>query len=292
MSFLNAEEPSIIELTHNLGIEILWHPSLSVQNGREVAKIFKEIVNSDNLDILVIEGAIARGPNGTGRYHMFAGRPFKDIVSDMAKVARFVIALGACACWGGIPASGSNPTGSTGVQFHKSKLGGFLGKRYRSKSGLPVINIPGCPAHPSWIAHVLATIAQGREKEMELDSEYNRPAIFFSTLAHEGCDRALYHEYKMAAEDFGHAGCLFFELGCRGPITFSSCNEILWNKQSSKPRAGVPCVGCTDPDFPDYPEPGFFRRYAITPNIGVKMLPYLISTPFCRLVAPGMKRRE
>jgi hydrogenase small subunit len=129
--------------------------------------------------------------------------------------------------------------------------------------------------------------------QLELD-RYNRPSEFFSSLSHEGCTRALYHEYKMAAENFGDKGCLFFELGCRGPIAYSTCNEILWNQQSTKPRAGVPCLGCTEPEFPDYPEPGFFRRYAITPALGVRMLPYLISVPFARLVAPekGKKKRK
>lgn len=30
----------------------------------------------------------------------------------------------------------------------KTTKGGVLGAGYKSKAGLPVINIPGCPAHP------------------------------------------------------------------------------------------------------------------------------------------------
>ncbi|MFW2569170.1 Ni/Fe hydrogenase, partial [Aliarcobacter butzleri] len=33
-------------------------------------------------------------------------------------------------------------------------------------------------------------------------------------------------------------------------MTRGSCNRILWNEVSSKPRAGVPCVGCTEHDLP------------------------------------------
>ncbi len=33
-------------------------------------------------------------------------------------------------------------------------------------------------------------------------------------------------------------------------MTHSPCNRILWNRQSSKTRAGMPCIGCTEPDFP------------------------------------------
>ena len=73
--------------------------------------------------------------------------PMKDWLSDLAHVANFVVAVGDCACWGGIPAMAPNPTDSSGLQYLKREEGGFLGKDFRSKSGLPVINIPGCPAY-------------------------------------------------------------------------------------------------------------------------------------------------
>ena len=31
---------------------------------------------------------------------------------------------------------------------------------------------------------------------------------------------------------------------------YSSCNKILWNEISSKTRVGMPCIGCTEIDFP------------------------------------------
>ena len=33
-------------------------------------------------------------------------------------------------------------------------------------------------------------------------------------------------------------------------MTHSPCNRILWNRQTSKTRAGMPCIGCTEPEFP------------------------------------------
>ena len=40
-------------------------------------------------------------------------------------------------------------------------------------------------------------------------------------------------------------------------MTRSSCNRILWNRVSSKTRAGMPCLGCTEPEFPFFDlEPG------------------------------------
>ena len=33
-------------------------------------------------------------------------------------------------------------------------------------------------------------------------------------------------------------------------MSHSSCNKILWNDINSKTRAGMPCIGCTEVDFP------------------------------------------
>ncbi|HEY1890986.1 MAG TPA: hypothetical protein VGG63_11305 [Steroidobacteraceae bacterium] len=143
-----------------------------------------------------------------------------------------------------------NPTDSIGLQFLKRDHGGFLGKEYRSKSGLPVVNISGCPAHPDWITQVLVAIATGRAADVTLD-DLQRPRTLYSTFTQTGCTRNMHFAYKVSATEFGQRkGCLFYDLGCRGPMTHSPCNQILWNRQSSKTRAGMPCLGCTEPEFP------------------------------------------
>ena len=90
-------------------------------------------------------------------------------IRDRSEVAGFVVAIGDCATWGGIPAVEPNPSESTGVQFLRKEKGGFLGANYKSKGGLPVINIPGCPAHPDWITQILVAIATGRIGDVLLD---------------------------------------------------------------------------------------------------------------------------
>src|SRR3990167_1286876 len=67
---------------------------------------------------------------------------------------------------------------------------------------------------------------------------------------HQGCTRNEYHEYRVEERSFGERGCLFFYLGCQGPMARGPCNRLLWNRRSSKTRAGVPCFACTRPDFP------------------------------------------
>jgi hydrogenase small subunit len=253
MSFLNAEEPSACDLVTDFGIEVLWHPSLGMELGDQVKSLLGDIVAGHRpLDIFVFEGTVIRAPHGTGRFNMFADRPMKDWVAELARVANAVVALGDCACWGGIPATAPNPSDSIGLQYLKRDRGGFLGPDFRSRWGLPVINISGCPAHPDWVTQILVAISSGRAADVALD-DLQRPKTFFTSFTQTGCTRVQFHEFKQHTHEFGQGtrtGCLFYEFGCRGPMTHSSCNRILWNRQSSKTRAGMPCIGCTEPEFP------------------------------------------
>ena len=251
MSFLNAEEPSVCDLVTDFGINVLWHPSLGMELGDNLQRLLRGCISGEtSLDILVFEGSVVNAPNGTGEWNRFADRPMKDWLQDLAGVAKFVVAVGDCATWGGIPATAPNPSQSEGLQFLKRKAGGLLGTNYKSQAGFPVINIPGCPAHPDWITQILVAIAIGRLDDITLD-EFNRPLTFFKSFTQTGCTRNIHFAYKAASSAFGQrSGCLYYDLGCRGPMTHSSCNRILWNRVSSKTRAGMPCLGCTEPEFP------------------------------------------
>ncbi|NOY14248.1 MAG: NADH:ubiquinone oxidoreductase, partial [Deltaproteobacteria bacterium] len=79
-------------------------------------------------------------------------------------------------------------------------------------------------------------------------------------------------------------------------LTSGPCNKLLWNRRSSKTNVGVPCVGCTDPGFPQpYP---FFA----TPNIadvplelpaGVDRAHYLAYKGMAAAAAPArLKKRK
>lgn len=251
MSFLNAEEPTVVDLIVDFGVNILWHPSIGLEIGQQVEHLMKDILSGKvQMDILVYEGSIIEGPNGTGTMNYFCDRPMKDWIKELSAVAGYVVAIGDCATWGGIPAVPPNPSESTGMQFHKKQLGGFLGANYKSKGGLPVINIPGCPAHPDWISQILVAIATGRIGDVQVD-EFHRPKTFFTDFVQTGCTNVVNFAQKVNG-GFGKRGngCLFYEVGCRGPMTRASCNRILWNRQSSKTRANHPCLGCTEPGFP------------------------------------------
>ncbi|NOK80950.1 MAG: hydrogenase [Chloroflexi bacterium AL-W] len=303
MSFLNAEEPSACDLVTDFGIDIAWHPSLGVEFGDKAQQLFRSFANGEKpLDIFVYEGTVMLGPNGSGRYDMFADRPMKDWVTELANQASIVVAIGDCACWGGIPATEPNPTDSVGLQYMKREQGGFLGADWRSKSGLPVVNIPGCPAHPDWVTQILVAIASGRAGDIALD-ELQRPQTFFKSFTQTGCTRVQFFEYKQSPPEFGQGtrtGCLFYEFGCRGPMTHSPCNRILWNRQSSKTRAGMPCLGCTEPEFPFYDlAPGtIFKTQKISGTIpkdvptGTDPISYMALAAAARIAAPDWSKED
>jgi uptake hydrogenase small subunit len=257
MALLNAESPDVLELIQNLELEVLWHPSLSDGTSLHHRRLVDAMLAGEQkLDILCVEGAVVRGPGGTGMYDTFWGRPKKDILSGLAARARVVVAVGTCACFGGVGADGQIE--ATGVQFLKHNKGGFLGTRFKGVGGLPVVNLPGCPCHCDVVAGTLMALSVGAPIPL---NRYNSPLEWFGLLVHQGCVRNEYHEYRIEEQDFGEKGCLFFFMGCRGPVAYGPCNKLLWNRRSSKTRVGVPCLGCTDPDFPQ-PHP-FFQTQAI-----------------------------
>lgn len=61
------------------------------------------------LTVLAVEGSIAFGPDGTGMVDSLHGRPKKDIVFALAHKVTYVVAMGTCACFGGVVAAEPNP---------------------------------------------------------------------------------------------------------------------------------------------------------------------------------------
>jgi uptake hydrogenase small subunit len=255
MSLLGADGPDLVETLKQLDVEILYHPSISAITAKEHRALLQSLLSGERpLDVFCVEGAVIRGPGGTGMYDTFEGKPKKELIAGLARRARFVLAAGTCAAYGGLGASGE--VEATGMQFHRTEIGGFLGAEFRSGAGLPVVNMPGCPAHGDALAATLVSILQGAE--VALDS-WNAPTDHYGMLIHQGCSRNEYHEFRVEDDDFGQRGCLFFHLGCRGPLTHGPCNKLLWGRRNSKTRVGVACVGCTRPDFPQ-PHPFFETR--------------------------------
>ncbi len=88
MSFLNAEEPSACDLVNDFGLNLLWHPSLGLELGEDLRALLDQCVDGrKKVDVFVFEGSVIQAPNGTGNWNRFAGKPMKDWVEALAKVA-------------------------------------------------------------------------------------------------------------------------------------------------------------------------------------------------------------
>jgi NiFe hydrogenase small subunit HydA len=201
------------------------------------------------IELLVVEGATyLTGPQCATEV---SGKPLAEWIRAIARSADYTVAVGTCASFGGIMACGRNPMGATGLQYFRNQIGGLLGEDYRSRAGLPVVNVPGCPAHPDWIIGTLWALRADRLAEENLD-RFSRPRAFYGKLAHHACPRNEYYEFKASATAYSQQGCLFENLGCKGTLCESDCNERLWlARTGSCTRGGFPCLSCTSPLFPD-----------------------------------------
>ena len=256
VSFANCTDPNLVEVLQRYLEKLVpawdiglphFYPTVMVTAGKQ-AMVSIDAWKRAKLRVLVIEGAVSGS-----EYCEVAGRPFEDIVAETAEYADFIIAYGTCAAYGGMVSATPNPTGSRGVME-------FLKERHISKH---VINLPGCPGHPEWLVLTLSAILKGKLPPLD---RHGRPKDFFGKDLHENeCPRRGYYEAEEFATDFGTKECLF-KLGCRGPTTRADCPARLWNNTTFCVNAGGPCIGCTEPGFPDQMSP-FYAEKELEPEV-------------------------
>ena len=211
--------------------DFIYHPSLTID------KSLEDILNQkEKIDFLLIEGSISS-------YKVFfiigEDSTFNHF-NKLASKSNYIIAVGSCASYGGIHEKFTQNSDIYGINQ-------VINKNILENLKHEIVNLTGCPVHPEWILQTLFTLKTYGKIAID---EIGRPKELYSTLAHHGCTRNEYFEWKVEG-DFGQKeGCLFYDQGCRGPMTHSSCNKILWNDINSKTRVGMPCIGCTEVDFP------------------------------------------
>jgi hydrogenase small subunit len=234
ISLLNAVNPTIDQVLLN-NISLKYHPQLSTAAGDLAVSTIRSTAAAGNF-VLVVEGAIPTANNGKYCYVWDEGGApvtMASAVQSIAAKAKYVVAVGTCASFGGIPKA--NPvTGARGV-------GAFLGRS--------VVNLPGCPSHPEWIIGTLVQILGGTMPA--LDSNGRPSALYKSSRTiHERCPRREREE----AHSFGQNGLCLKELGCKGPNSHCDSDTRLWNnKQGYCIGVNGLCVGCTEPNFPAFP---------------------------------------
>ena len=268
MSLLCADTTDFFALLEGGGVDMVWHPSLSLASGEELLKVLEgALAGRWRLDALCIEGSVLRGPNGSGLYHVMAGtgRPMAAWIRELALVARHVVAVGTCAAFGGISAMRGSGTDACGLQYDGAHPGGALGAAFRTQAAdgvaWPVINVAGCPTHPDWVVETLLRLAAGHLGPEDLDA-LGRPRFYADELVHHGCTRNEFYEFKASAEKPSDLGCLMEHMGCKGTQAHADCNRRLWNGSGSCTRGGYACISCTEPGFE---EPG--HPFHATPKI-------------------------
>jgi uptake hydrogenase small subunit len=282
MSLLCARTGDLPAMLRDAGVDLLWHPALSEESGAEALEVLRACADGrTRLDVLCLEGAVLRGPEGTGRFHLLAGtgEPMMAWVSRLAARARHVVAVGSCAAYGGMTSAGSNPTDACGLQSEGEAAGGLLGAGWRDAEGLPVVNVAGCPPHPAWMVETLAELAAGAFRAGDLDP-LGRPRTYADELVHHGCPRNEYYEFKASAGHPSELGCLMENMGCKATQAHADCNTRLWNGSGSCLRGGFACIDCTAPGFE---EPG--HPFAVTPKIAGIPLALPIDMPKAWFVA-------
>lgn len=249
-------------------INLIYHTNLMTFAGEPSGAVLRQAYESGNY-VLVIEGGIPTVAGGHACViYSFNGEEvtMEQAVQQMASKAIAVVCVGTCACFGGIPAAGSNPTRVVGV---------------RDLTGRPTINISGCPANPDWIVWAVVQLLIGAP--VTLDADGRPVALYGTNLAgaaapesiHDKCPRNLHVNpaAPFAATSFTDCdGRCLQDLGCRGPATKSRCDGC-WNTIASDPTSppserfrnwciGVnsPCSGCVEKTFPG-PQ-SFFEPYS------------------------------
>jgi hydrogenase small subunit len=259
VSITAATQPSIedvlLQAIPGLPKVHLHNPVLAYEVGGDFMKFWYE-AEAGRLEpfVLVIEGSIpnerikkegywaALGTNND------TGQPITtcEWIDRLAPKALAVVAAGTCATYGGIHAMQGNPTGCMG-------LADYLGWKWKSKAGLPIINVPGCPVQPDnfmeTLLYLLYQVA-GLAPMIPLD-ENLRPKWLFGATVHEGCDRGGYYEQGQFTHEYGQKECLV-KIGCWGPVVNCNVTKRGWMAGlGGCPNVGGICIACTMPGFPD-----------------------------------------
>jgi hydrogenase small subunit len=259
ISITAATQPSIEDLVTGAipGIPKvhLHNPVLAYENGDDFLK-FLYLAGDGKLEpfVLVVEGSIPNERNKSEGYWAALGtdkltrQPITtcEWLDRLAPNAWAVVTAGTCSAFGGIHAMGGNPTGCMG-------LADYLGWQWKSKAGIPIVNVPGCPVHPDNFMEVLLYLlrqAAGTAPMIPLD-EMLRPTWLFAQTVHEGCDRAGYYEQAEFSKEYGTRECVV-KLGCWGPVVQCNVGKRGWIAGiGGCPSVGGVCIGCTMPGFPD-----------------------------------------
>jgi hydrogenase small subunit len=241
VSLLNTVDPDIAKVLLEI-ISLKFHPTVMAASGEmAMAKLYDSAASNKGKYFLVVEGGIPTGANG--RYCIvgeYKGKEVTmlDLTKKLGRDAAGVLAVGSCAAFGGIPAAKPNPTGVKSV-YQTFKASGIK---------VPLINVPGCPPHPTWMVGTVAHILTKGIPELD---GYKRPKMFFNDNIHDNCPYLKYYDQQKFAKSWGDKQACRVKLGCKGPDTSANCYKRIWNNGVNWCVDNAICIGCVEPSFPD-----------------------------------------
>jgi NiFe hydrogenase small subunit HydA len=224
-------------------IDLDFHPTLMAAAGNLAVAAAERAYRRGGY-VLVVEGSIPTAAGGD-YCQLWSGMSALDGVARFAERAAFIMGVGSCACYGGVVHGAPNPTGAQGLADE------YFGKR--------TIKLPSCPAQPDRVVGTVAyLIANGSAPPLDA---FGRPLDFHGEKVHERCTFKESFDANEFAPGLSETGCLF-KLGCKGRETWADCPTRRWNPAGAGERgvnwcigAGCPCIGCSEPDFPDGKSP-------------------------------------
>ena len=233
-SLLRAHSPTVGQLVLDV-LSLNYHETIMAPSGHQAEKSLEDTIAAGGY-LTVVEGAIPTGNNGV--YCCVGGRTAVDLLQEVAANTVAIITVGACAFYGGWPATTPNPSEAKGV---KDVI-----------SGVPIVNLPGCPMN---VDNLTATIVHYLTYNgLPALDELGRPLFAYGRRIHDNCERRGHFdagEFVQAWGDEGHRnGWCLYQMGCKGPVAYHNCPTIRWNEGTSWPvQAGHGCIACASPGF-------------------------------------------
>jgi quinone-reactive Ni/Fe-hydrogenase small subunit len=239
-ALLRAAGPTIDELIFNV-ISLEYADVLMAASGFQAEQRLQDTIKAyKGKYILIVEGSIPQGLNGEYGTIGPGGTTFAERLKSTADGAAAVIAVGACAFYGGVGGANPNPTGAVGVS--------------EIVKGKPIVNIPACPMNP---ANLMGTILHyALTGNVPALDNLLRPTFAFGYRVHDNCERRAHFDAGEYVQQWGDLGarnnfCLY-KMGCKGPMTYNNCSIIRYNEGVNWPiGAGHGCIGCSELDFWD-----------------------------------------
>lgn len=255
-SVLRTADPSIGDLVLDLISLDYQHTLMAAAGDASEAALQAAMDENSGEYILIVTGSVPLEEDGI--YLTIGGRTGREILEEAAENAAVIFAVGACAHFGSVQAASPNPTGAVGVS-----------EIVRDK---PIVTLAGCPPIADVVtATVVHYLTFGRLPETDGEG---RPLFAYGARIHDQCQRRANFDAGQFAHAFDDEGarqgwCLY-EVGCKGPATFSPCPIFQWNDHTDWPiGAGHPCIGCTERYFWDTMTP-FYERLPNVAGFGVE----------------------